>query len=109
MIGPRAQNLLLPFICGARTGQFLFRNSEKSENPYTLTGYSSSIEKACKAAQVPKWSPGRLRHSAATAINAMFGDIDASRVVLGHSEKSTTEIYAERDLQKAAEIAKVIG
>jgi site-specific recombinase XerC len=30
-------------------------------------------------------------------------------VTLGHSEANTTQIYAERDLAKAAEIMRAIG
>lgn len=55
------------------------------------------------------WTPNQLRHTCATLINQRVGDIDASRVVLGHAEKSTTEIYAQRDLGKAIEIMKQYG
>ena len=132
LIGPRGQDALLPFLVGRSAGEFVFnpqegrrefieanyrddakasvRGSQTGENkPYTIHGYTSSIQKACKKAEVEKWSPGRLRHNAATNINREFGDIDASRVYLGHSEKSTTQIYAERDLSRATEIAKRLG
>ncbi|QDT34828.1 tyrosine-type recombinase/integrase [Thalassoglobus polymorphus] len=108
-IGPKGQALLMPFIADAvQSHIFVFRPREENE-PYTLRGLESSIRKACKRAKVGHWGPGRLRHNAATTINSEFGDIDASRVVLGHSEKSTTQIYAERDLQKAAEIILKVG
>lgn len=108
-IGPKAQTLLMPFIADAvQSDLIVFRPREENE-PYTLRGLESSIRKACKRAKVAHWGPGRLRHNAATMINSEFGDIDASRVVLGHSEKTTTQIYAERDLQKAAEIITKIG
>lgn len=108
-IGPKAQVLLMPFVADAvQSDLIVFRPREENE-PYTLRGLESSIRKACKRAKVDHWGPGRLRHNAATIINTEFGDIDASRVVLGHSEKTTTQIYAERDLQKAAEIIAKIG
>lgn len=108
-IGPKAQALLMPFVADAvRADRFVFRPREENV-PYTLRGLESSIRKACKRANVSHWGPGRLRHNAATMINSTFGDIDASRVVLGHSEQTTTQIYAERDLQKAAEIIKRVG
>lgn len=50
-----------------------------------------------------RWSPNRLRHAAATQLRKQFG-IEAARVVLGHSSAGVTEIYAEQDLAKAAEI-----
>jgi integrase len=55
-----------------------------------------------------RWSPNRLRHSAATEIRARFG-IEAVRTVLGHAEMSTSEIYAERDHTLAARVAREVG
>ncbi|WP_339743360.1 site-specific integrase [uncultured Rubinisphaera sp.] len=108
-IGPRAQAVLMPFIADAvHSDLFVFRPREENE-PYTLKGLGGSVRKSCIRAKVDHWSPGQLRHNAATAINREFGDIDASRVVLGHSEVSTTQQYAERDLAKAAEIIARIG
>lgn len=54
------------------------------------------------------WTPNQLRHTAATEIAKQKG-LDAARTVLGHSEKSTTEIYAERDWSIAAAIAAEMG
>jgi len=132
-IGPQARGILEPFIADAvRNDQYVFRSSQgrkefvegnyrdgakartrnadgNQNKPYVRTGYSASIARACKRAGVPHFSPNQLRHSAATTINRTFGDIDASRVVLGHSEATTTQRYAERDLQKAIEIARQIG
>jgi integrase len=57
---------------------------------------------------VPRWSPLRLRHTAATVVRAKYG-IEAAKVILGHSRVETSQIYAERDLGKAAEIMAKIG
>lgn len=54
------------------------------------------------------WHPNQLRHTRATAIRAKFG-IEAAQVVLGHSTTDMTEIYAERDFEKAAAVMKQIG
>lgn len=109
-IGPKAQTIIMPYVQDAISGsQFVFRPKSEVNKPYSLHGMISSISKACKKAKVDSWTSGRLRHNAATIINQTFGDLDASRVVLGHSEKTTTEIYAERDIQKAIEIARQIG
>ncbi|WP_437228370.1 tyrosine-type recombinase/integrase [Planctomicrobium sp. SH661] len=131
LFGPQSQEILKPFLITGRC-EYLFnpqsgraeftrlnyregagaavRNGKANANkPYTTHGYISSVYKACDRAGVERWSPNQLRHNAATMINQAFGDIDASRVVLGHSEKSTTEIYAERDLGKAIQIIREIG
>ena len=54
------------------------------------------------------WAPNRLRHSRATEVRKKFG-LAAVQVVLGHSHASTSEIYAERDQQLAAEVALATG
>ena len=56
------------------------------------------------AAEWPRehcWFPHQLRHSAATIIRREAG-IETARCVLGHSDLSTTELYAEADLARAA-------
>jgi site-specific recombinase XerC len=37
-----------------------------------------------------------------------FG-LEAAQVILGHSAADTTQIYAQRDLAKGVEVAKLIG
>jgi hypothetical protein len=54
------------------------------------------------------WHPNQLRHAAATDIRKAAG-IGAARAVLGHRSPSTTEVYAEIDVSKAAEIIERLG
>jgi integrase len=63
---------------------------------------------ACKAAAVPHWHPHQLRHTKATEIRREFG-LDASRAVLGHKSPKVTEVYAEIDVNKAAEVMAKLG
>ena len=53
-------------------------------------------------------SPNQLRHSAATEIRKRFG-LEGSQVVLGHAKADVTQMYAERDYELAARIAKEVG
>jgi len=55
-----------------------------------------------------RWSPNRLRHTAATEIRHSFG-LEAAQVVLGHSGAKITEVYAERDFELAMKVAREIG
>jgi integrase len=55
-----------------------------------------------------RWHPHQLRHNAATYFRKEFG-IEAARVVLGHKSAGVTEIYAELDRMKAAEIMGRVG
>lgn len=54
------------------------------------------------------WSPNQLRHSAATEIRKRYG-LEGSQVVLSHANADVTQMYAERDLDKAAAIMKEVG
>lgn len=55
-----------------------------------------------------RWSPNRLRHSAATEIRKRYG-LEAAATVLGHAKADVTQIYAERDYTLAANVARQIG
>lgn len=64
--------------------------------------------KACKAAALPHWHPHQLRHTKATEIRREHG-LDAARAVLGHRSPKITEVYAEVDMNKAAEVMRKMG
>lgn len=55
-----------------------------------------------------RWSPNQLRHSAATEIRRRYG-LEAAATVLGHAKADVTQIYAERDYDLAAKVARQIG
>lgn len=75
---------------------------------YTVESYRRAIAYGCKRADVPRWHPHQLRHSAATQLRKEFG-LDVARAVLGHSSPAVTEVYAELDLTKAADAMQRIG
>lgn len=75
---------------------------------YTAGSYCRAVVRGAELAGVPRWSPNRLRHSAATEIRARFG-LEAAQVALGHSQRSTTERYAEKDLSAAVAAFRLIG
>jgi site-specific recombinase XerC len=54
------------------------------------------------------WFPNQLRHTAGTEIRRRFG-LEAAQTVLGHSKADVTQVYAERDFAKAANVARLIG
>lgn len=54
------------------------------------------------------WHPHQLRHSVATAVRKRYG-LEAAQVYLGHATADVTQVYAERDLGRATEIAREIG
>ncbi|MCG8404729.1 MAG: site-specific integrase [Phycisphaerales bacterium] len=101
------------------------RNPKKRPGEcYTIGSYEHAINRGCDKAFPPpkklnetevrqwrkdhRWSPNQLRHSAATFLRKEFG-IEAARVVLGHSSAAITEVYAELDRGKAADIMAQVG
>jgi hypothetical protein len=55
-----------------------------------------------------RWTPGQLRHSYATEVRKNHG-LEAAQVLLGHSRADVTQVYAERDHEKARKVAKKVG
>jgi integrase len=66
------------------------------------------VAEACEKAGVPVFRCNRIRHTYATKVRREHG-LEAAQVLLGHSQADVTQIYAERDLAKAIEVAKKIG
>ena len=75
---------------------------------YAKDSYRVAIQRGCDKAEIPRWTPHQLRHNAATWIRRE-ADIDTARTVLGHSPLDVTEIYAERDLETARQLAAKIS
>ena len=91
---------------------------------YTTSTYGQSIAYACRLAfPAPKeldeqatkkwhadhrWSPNQIRHTAGTLIRKRFG-LEAASVILGHSEITVTQIYAEQDRETAINVVSQIG
>ena len=128
-----------PLSCGNRPGTNRKRKPKRGAGQrYTKDAYNRAVCRACEIAfdmpvelrKKPKgetpegqkvreraaqkwrkdntWSPNQLRHSAATEIRKQFG-LEAAQVALGHSKADITQVYAERDFDKAAEVMAKIG
>lgn len=130
LLGPRAQEILRAWLRPAAPDAYLFspreavtfakrRISQKAKQAVTVFGkplrarysvraYSKAIDRACVAAGVLRWSPNQLRHNAATLIRKLYG-VEVARVILGHATTCTTELYAERDMEKAVSVMLTIG
>ncbi|MEO0588041.1 MAG: site-specific integrase [Planctomycetota bacterium] len=89
---------------GRREGQGLTptKTDRRIGTRYRTDTYRQAIERGCDAAGIDKWTPHRLRHSAATRFRREFG-VDVAATILGHSSAALTDaVYAERDYAKAA-------
>ena len=138
-LGPKAQEVVKPFLKtdlqaylfspkDARQAWFAARRKDRKspmtpsqakrkpkKNPknapgdrYLVSSYSHAVARACEKARVPHWHPHQIRHTRATEIRAEYG-LNAARVVLGHRSPQITEVYAEIDVAKAAEVMGKIG
>ena len=58
--------------------------------------------------EVEHWHPNQLRHAKATELRKEHG-LEAAQVVLGHARADVTQVYAERNVALAKEIAKQSG
>jgi len=138
-IGPKAQKVLEPWLrenpdeflfqpAEARKQQNAVRRqnrrspmtpSQRARTPkrnakrvpkerYDRHSYARAIARACEKAGVPHWHPHQLKHSCGTEVRRRFG-LEAAKTYLGHSQISTTEIYAEKDLNMMIKIARKMG
>ncbi|MCP4246971.1 MAG: site-specific integrase [bacterium] len=114
-----------PMSCGNVPGSNRRQDPKRTlGDRYNTTSYGRAIAHACKRAFPPpkelsakevrhwhrehRWSPNRLRHTFATDVRREHG-LEAAQVLLGHAQADVTQVYAERDLAKAAEVAAKIG
>lgn len=107
LLGPAARDILAPWLRDDPTA-YLFRSSPAKNKPYTPGGYWSAVDLACKAAGIPHWHPNQLRHAAVSRYDREAG-IEAASLIVGHERIDTTGIYAERNLNAAAEIVARLG
>ena len=91
---------------------------------YDKNTYYRAIQLACDAAFPPpdgltkdelkrwrkqhRWHPNQLRHAVATKVRRDFG-LEGAQVILGHANAAVSQVYAERDLQKASWIISQLG
>jgi site-specific recombinase XerC len=80
----------------------------KAPQSETAEQKSERIGKARIWREQNTWSPNQLRHSAATEIRKRFG-LEAAQVTLGHAAADVTQVYAERDLERAAAVMAQVG
>ena len=106
-----------PQSYGNRPGSNCKRRPKRTPGErYNTDSYRRAIHRAVDLAnrerdedgQLPRWSPNRLRHSAATEIRRRFG-LEAAQVALGHSNADVTQVYAERDFALAARVMGEVG
>ena len=90
-----------------RTGTPSLREKYDTSSYHGAVQYA--IERARKAGvDVQHWHPNQLRHSKATELRKKHG-LEAAQVILGHARADVTQVYAEKNLELAKEIARLSG
>lgn len=89
------------------------KSKRPKRNQYDTSTYRRAIEygirKAAKAGiTIPHWHPHQLKHNRATEVRKQFG-IEAAQIAIGNADADVTKMYAERDLQRAEQIALQMG
>ena len=79
----------------------------------TWAGYQSRLTKDQEVElkrwrRAHHWHPHQLRHNYATYVRKEFG-LEAAQILLGHSKADVTQVYAERDMNRATAVAAKIG
>ncbi len=110
-LGPRAQAVIRPLLAAARGGYVFRPTRPPQQRPkaragtgvraaprkhYTVAGYRQEVQRGCRRAGVPVWSPNQLRHAAATRLRKELG-LEMVQAVLGHRELGVTQVYADVD------------
>jgi integrase len=126
LIGPKAQEIVLPRIM--KTGEqgklfpmrrttlwsLVHRGCQKAFPHPTLSSIEAGERTEAQKTELAAWDkanrfhPNQLRHAAATQFRREHG-LEAAQVLLGHSRADVTQVYAERDLEKAQAVARKIG
>lgn len=118
IIGPRTQKILQPFLDRDEKA-YLFdprqallergrKPSRRVRNHYDTGSYRQALYKLAKRCGAAQFHPHQLRHSAGTNARALAG-LEGAQAYLGHAHADVTQIYAEKNLQLAIDVARRIG
>ena len=114
---PNRKTKIYPSELTARVKRQKMAKTRKSKRPkrdhFDTASYRRAIKYGITKAkrneiEIPSWHPHQLRHTRATEVRRQFG-VEGAQVALGHSRADVTEIYAERNFDLAARIAREIG
>ncbi|AQT69206.1 site-specific tyrosine recombinase XerC [Anaerohalosphaera lusitana] len=111
-----------PLSCGNRPGTNRKAKPQRApRDHYDTRSYGQAVKRAINTArreikrqggnpdeELPKWTPYQLRHTAATKIRKVF-NYETAGALLGHSNLSATQIYAERNQGLADMAAQQFG
>ena len=104
----RSRNRKTPMSCGNRPGTN--RRSHPMIRPgdrYTTNALRNACKRGCARAGVEPFKPYDLRRSTATGTRSILGK-EAAKLLLGHANMDTTDIYLLEEIQEAVKMAKLL-
>ena len=117
---PSVRAIIEPLLADCEPDEPIFspikgscRNDKRHTNRWTSDTYCHAVQRAIERAfkaECPMewWHPHQLRHALGTEVREKEG-AEASQTALGHANLATTEIYAEKSLLRAMDIARRLG
>jgi integrase len=75
---------------------------------YDVGSYRKAIQRACRRAGMPVWSPNQLRHSRLSDLRRRYG-LEAAKACAGQREITVTQHYAEQDRGLAYKAMQEVG
>jgi integrase len=117
-IGPRCKAILDYVLYGAKDDEYVFTpiGGRTVGERYIASSYRTAVRRLIDKVnegrkpkdKIPYWSPHQLRHSKGTSVRDRYG-VEAAQAVLGHDSLKSTEIYSERRLKLARQVARETG
>lgn len=114
---PDRKTKVYPCELRARERRKQLCKNRKSKRPkrsrYDTDSYRRAITYGIAKARasginVPHWHPHQLRHTRATDVRKGYG-LEGAQVILGNQSADVTQVYAERNLALAVQIARETG
>lgn len=133
-ISPECQEYIKPLLAGRAVDAYLFdpreayalqraqdaevrRRENQTDTPrksgrkigerYTTGSYGRAIERACRAAKVPKWTTHQLRHRGYSEAKKQIG-VEKALLLLGDKSARMDEVYGEKSREMGIEGAGVL-
>lgn len=74
---------------------------------YDSHSYRQSIQRGCKEANIPNWTPYQVRHLVGTVVGESQ-ELENAKALLGHRDIATTQIYAKATMRQSIAAARVV-
>ena len=108
LLEKRSTNRKIPLKYGNRPGTNRKKHPMvKPGEKYNHASLRNACKRGCKRAGVEVFVPYDLRRSKATGVRSILGK-EASKLLLGHANTDTTDIYLLEEVREVIKVAKLL-